>query len=316
MKTETRQRLPRFKRTWSEELAFRLQDRDREILKWVYDCRLLTSRQINRLVSGSDQWILRRLQRLFHHGYLDRVKTASFNEVYTYGIGNKGIDELVLRYAGIDRGKADWTTNNREVKERHVAHTLMAANFRVALTLAVQERPETKIITWIPDGGIKEKVGFREERKGKEGEASAVKRELPVNPDGFIAIEDQGDELFFMPEFDRSSMTDKRFFEKLRGFWHWWKQGGHRSLAWSYWNDQGQYIHRAGINNFRVVTLTKSEERAENLRRMAKHVDDKRSGSDMFLFASEERFDPGKPASILAPIWQTPKDNTWHSLLE
>ena len=278
----------------------RPQERDREIMKWVYDCRLLTSRQINRLVSGSDQWILRRLQRLFHHGYLDRVRTPSYNEAFVYGIGNKGMAELALRYADVSRGKADWTSNNREVGGIHIAHTLMGANFRVTLTLGVRERPGTDILTWIPDRGVKEKVVYHEKR-------------LPIEPDSFIALNNQGKELFFLPEFDRSTMTDKRFLGKLKGFWHWWKQGLHRKFVWGYRDAEGRSIRREGIGNFRVPTVTLSEERADNLRRVAKQVG---GGQGMFLFTSQERFNPDDPASIFMPIWQTPKDDTWHSLLE
>ena len=49
-----------------------LTDRDTEILRAVNRHRFLRSHQIVELIGGSRQQILRRLQALYHHGYLER----------------------------------------------------------------------------------------------------------------------------------------------------------------------------------------------------------------------------------------------------
>ena len=48
-------------------LPLYLTARDREILKCVFDCRILTADDIQHLIPGSDQQILRRLQKLTGH---------------------------------------------------------------------------------------------------------------------------------------------------------------------------------------------------------------------------------------------------------
>src|SRR5271166_1925834 len=64
-------RRPRFRRV-EEPPPFQLTARDVAILHAVARYRFLSSTLIIRLIGGSAQQILRRLQLLFHHGYLDR----------------------------------------------------------------------------------------------------------------------------------------------------------------------------------------------------------------------------------------------------
>jgi len=68
-------RFPRFKRSPAVN-PIRLTERDQDILRHVRRHRFLLSDHIQALVPGSRQQILRRLQRLFHHGYLDRPRVA------------------------------------------------------------------------------------------------------------------------------------------------------------------------------------------------------------------------------------------------
>jgi len=289
---ETRKtRLPRYQRT-PGEMSVRLQDRDREILKLVYDYRFLSSRQIQRLVAGSDQLILRRLQKLFHAGYLDRIKTTN-NDVMLYALGNKGADELTL-FTDFDRGRIDWASKNREAGERYLLHIRMIGNFRETLTLAMRKRPETSLISWKTEGRIADDVVVE---MGGERTIKAA-----IIPDSFFTLQDQGDELYYFLEADRSTMTNERFLQKMKNYWQYWKSGKHKT--------------QLGIENFRVLTVTKSEERKENLRRITKEADERKAGSSMFLFASEQKFTPEDPQTLFAPIWQSSKDETQIALLE
>lgn len=68
-------RLPRFTRAKaSHRPPIALQGRDLELLRTVYEYRLLSTPQLLKLFENeSRDWIYRRLQRLFHHGYLNRI---------------------------------------------------------------------------------------------------------------------------------------------------------------------------------------------------------------------------------------------------
>ena len=97
-------------------------------------------------------------------------------------------------------------------------------------------------------------------------------------------------------------MTNARFFRKMRAYWNYWKQSGH-TLKYD-------------INSFRVLTLTKSIQRAENLREVTKLADDRQEGTLMFWFTSEKNYRLEEPGSVLRSIWQTPVDDTRHSILD
>ena len=111
--TPFRRRLPRFTRAKrSHRPPIALQDRDLELLRTVADYRLISTPQFLRLFEGeSRDGIYRKLQRLFHHGYLDRIGTNP-NAPLLYGLGQRGADVL-----GVSRRK--------EVSDPYVDHQLM-----------------------------------------------------------------------------------------------------------------------------------------------------------------------------------------------
>jgi len=63
-------RLPRFSRVPDSISPMLLTPRDAEIVRLVARHRFLRSTHIISLAGGSPQQLLRRMQLLFHHGYL------------------------------------------------------------------------------------------------------------------------------------------------------------------------------------------------------------------------------------------------------
>ena len=100
---------------------------------------------------------------------------------------------------------------------------------------------------------------------------------MVVIPDGFFTIKHKGRNYHFFLEADRSTMTSKRYLRKLRAYWLFWKTGGLQ--------------RKFSIPRFRVLTLTTSEKRKDNLRALARLADNGRRGSPMFLFTCEKSFD-------------------------
>jgi len=297
MKTK---RAPKFKRRPEEVGGLRLQERDIEIVRLVQDYRFLNSDQIKALIDGSEQKILRRLQKLFHHGFLDRpLSQIAYplmgTQKMVYALGDKGADLLAEKF-GIDRGKIKWNEKNKEVKDRHIQHTLMISNFRICLELALKNLPGTNLLFWEKESPkeLKDYVYIRD-LQGREIRA-------PIVPDGFFGIEDPKGKAYFFLEADQSTMTNARILKKMKAYWNWWKQGRH--------------TEKFGIKAFRVLTITKTEKRKENLRGITKKADDRQRGSLMFWFTSEKKYSLQKPESILESIWQTAKDDSFHNLLE
>ncbi len=69
------------------------------------------------------------------------------------------------------------------------------------------------------------------------------------------------------------------------------------------------------IPRFRLLTLTLTDRRKETLRRLARQADDKERGSPLFLFGCEKSYNLEEPDKVLQAMWQTPIEESYHSLL-
>jgi hypothetical protein len=69
------------------------------------------------------------------------------------------------------------------------------------------------------------------------------------------------------------------------------------------------------MKGFRVLTVTLSEERKQNLRRIAAEVDAQGRGLNMFWFACEKSY-RARPEDILSAIWQTPQSESFKRIGE
>lgn len=273
---------------------------DPQIIKLVYDYRFANSEQIAVGLGRSNQVVLRRLQKLFHWGYLDRIdpreKRKDRSEKYAYALWQEGVTVLV-NHCGIDRAKIRWERERNEVKNFFLRHTLMVSQFRACLTAALREHPEAKLIFWIREDPqeLRDSVYFRD---------GFQKKKLPIVPDGYFGMEYPEGKMYFFLEADRSTTTDARFLNKMKAYWLWYKQGG-----------QTRKFH---INSFRVFTITETSQRMSNLLRMSQKADDRQTGAYMFWFTTEDSFNLENPQSILEPIWKTNVigDEKLHSILE
>lgn len=273
----------------------RLIRKDIELLKDVADYRFLDSHQIRLLHPGGKSYRQRRLQWMFHAKLLDRpgAQTPAFGfrprRHHIYALGNKGADVLFQEHPEL-RGRINWQQKNRELKDKYLWHTIMVTDFRVCLTLALKNHKRAALVSWKQGKDVKDYVRLN-------GGARAT-----VEPDGLFTLKDQGDLIHFCLEADRSTMDHQKFLRKLKAYWKWWKEGGPSK--------------KFNIKRFRVLTVTKSEERAEQLRQLARQVDEKQQGSEMFWFACEKQYHFTKPTTILEPVWRTPKNDMHHHLLE
>src|SRR5579884_2920507 len=130
-------RLPRFKRK-KQFTPLLLTERDRELIRLVHRHRFLRSSHISSLISGSGQQILRRLQLMYHHGFLERPHQQT--EYYgkpgsrhiVYGSGDKA--RRVLREIG--ESPKYWGRKNRYVGRVYLEHALSVSDVMVAIELA------------------------------------------------------------------------------------------------------------------------------------------------------------------------------------
>ena len=274
----------------SKAVPLKLQPRDIELLRDIAEFRFLNTPQILALHPGGARNLMRRLSALFEHGYLDRPlrqKTARLSSTHlVYSLGRKGAEVLIAN-------PQEREGVYRRVKENEqtlplIAHSLMISQFRVCLMVALRKRSEVKLIRWIQGNDLK----------------SALKRHgetPPLVADAFFVLETPERKYPCFLEADRATMTQERFVNKLRMYWR--------------HNREESFKKSLGITNFRVLTITPNEGRAENLRRAAKDADDTRKGSLMYLFLSETRYNTEAPEALLDVVWKSPKDDTPQSVI-
>lgn len=288
--TRTSGRKPRFKRVPVENIV--LTERDIGILRHVFRHRFLRSSHIAALIGGSRQMILRRLQLLYHHGYLDRPMEQLLSYHYegskplAYGLGNKGADVLA-RDADIPRGKINWTAKNKAAGPIFLEHTLLIADVMVAIEAACQQHGRVRIIE--PDEILAQAPEATRRKRNPLGwqvdlAGQGEHHRLGVIPDKFFGLHyldrpEGRNRAYFCLEADRATMPVMRtnlrqtsFYRKLLAYYETWNRGLHTELY--------------NIKNFRVLTVTSSADRVRNLIE-ANRAATLGKGSKVFLFGDE-----------------------------
>lgn len=304
-------RLPRFRRVETPP-PFQLTPRDFAILYAVARFRFLSSTLIIRVAGGSPQQILRRLQLLFHHGYLDRptVQVAQLahvfdfgNRPFIYGLGRLGAHALAE--AGVPlKDRLDWTTKNARATALFLAHTVETADTMIAFELACREAGAPKLIDhhdllpYLPEETRKEDAPFHARVTIRTARESL---KIGVIPDRVFSLAFEGrTRLNFALELDRGTMDIRSkqlagkssFRRKLLGYHQLWKEGQHTA--------------RWGFKAFRVLTVTPSEKRIENMIAVQKEIVGEQ-GSNLFLFTTPKRLQEKSP---LADVWLSGKGET------
>jgi len=298
-------RLPRFNRAPSVA-PIQLTERDREIIRLVHRYRFLRSAQITALMADNSQQLLRRLQLLYHHGYLERPRAQldyyhrGGSRPIVYGIGNKGA-VFLKRERGAYFQKLSWGEKNRSVGRIFLEHALLVSGIMVTLELACRKRDGIRLLT-------ETELTGKDERPF-QWKVNLHGRKLGVVPDRVFALEfrDQSgkpDRAIFFLEADRATMPVVRknllqtsFYRKMLAYATTWSQSLHRTLF--------------AFHRFRVLTVTTSAARVKSLVEACSKL---KRGQGLFLFGDRSALE--ESADILSPIWQTGRPGETGTLLK
>lgn len=295
-------RLPRFKRS-PHAAPLRITDRDHEIVRLVHRHRFIRSRHIVALIGGSPQQVLRRLQSLYHHGYLERPR-AQIDSYHkggsrhiAYGVGNKG-GKLI----GSPLRPVSWGEKNRAVGRMFLEHTLLVSDVMATIELACRKAG----IRFLHDHELLPADLLRPLR-WKVSIGNGAK--LSVVPDRVFAIEHPNasgvpHRAYFFLEADRGTMPVTRsnpaqssFHRKLLAYEATWAQSLHKSTF--------------GFPRFRVITVTQSAARVQSLLDACAKL---QRGHGLFLFADNSVLNA--PDSILGSVWKSGPQGIASSLLD
>lgn len=272
-------------------------DRDREIIRLVHRHRFLRSIHITALASGSRQQILRRLQLLYHHNYLERPREqveyfmAGGSRHIVYGLGGKAAEAL-------GRSAKSWGKKNRYVGRIFLAHALLVSDVMVALELACRISGRAKLIH---EDEIGQGKPFRWSLTGKDG------TKLSAFPDRVFALEYEAqgkkERAVFFLEADRATMpverrnlTQTSFFRKMLAYGATWEQSVHKD--------------RFGFSRFRVLTVTTSADRVNSLANACSKLE---RGHGLFVFGEKSILE--SPDILSAALWLTGRAGESASLL-
>ena len=281
-------RLPRFKRV-ATVAPIRLTERDHKIIRLIHRHRFLRSHQIIALIGGSAQNLSRRLQWLFHHGYLERPRAQlqyyerSGSQTFAYGLGNKSGSLLQLN-------PASWSDKNRGVGRMYLAHALLVSDVMVSLELACRQHGIRLLhedeLNLPVEAPLHWRVKIRDGTK------------LGVIPDRVFALEynnqnGQVQRIYYFLEADRGTMPVVReklaqssFYRKLLAYEATWANKVHQ--------------RHLGIPRFRVLTVTTSAARVKSLLDACSRL---QRGHGLFLFADQSVMQ----RDLLTAVWRCGK---------
>lgn len=277
----------------------RLTKRDVQIVQTVSTYRLLSSTQIEALLFQSDKprgrqsSCQRRLQLLYHHGYLDRLRMpvilgeGRFPHVYV--LDQTGAT-LVAATLGIDRAEVGWRPHHNLLESPFIFHTLAINDVRVVVTLLAQ-KGHFEVVEWIDEASFratKEKVPFR--MRGVQ-----VVRNYP---DGYfrLTLPHQTQTAHFFLEVDQGTMSLTRWKEKVQ--------------AYAEFRARGLAQHHFDTRNFRVLAVTTTTQRLSNLKRASEQA-----GADHFFwFTTQAQVDIWNPGQLLQPIWSVATQDSYQVL--
>lgn len=299
---ETRRRRPRFQRAETAP-RFQITTRDVEIIRQVARHRFLRSTHLFQLIGGSPQKISERLGPLYHAGFLDRPRSQLEYHVrgggsapLVYALGKRGAQLLKIQ-DGLDNADVDWARKNHKTGREFILHTLAVADLRVALTVACREckgysvQEPDELLAAAPEETQRARSPWlwRVKVQHKGG-----MREIGLLPDYvFALILPDGRRRPFVVEIDRGTMPVERTTldqsSMLRKF-----------LAYEGGRKQSLHTSRFGWQNFRVLVVTASAERATSMSALIARTDEIKN-SPLFLFTEQRSM---TNESLFAVVWQ------------
>lgn len=251
--------------------------RDKIVIHQIARFRFLRSTQIVRLVSGAPDKIVRRLQALYHHGWLDRPRCQieyfhrGGSRPLVYGLSGRGAS-LMRREFGMSFGGMVWSGKKGCVGRLFLDHTLMVADILIAVQLACGEHaPDRKFVSSeeLEENCAREDA-FRWSVSIDGGLAGLV-------PDGVFGIETR----------DQTGATCRVvcFLEADRGTMPIHRRDNHQSsigrklAAYSALWKNGDFEKRFGTKRFAVFIVTTGKTRAG---KMNEALSSLRSGKGLF----------------------------------
>lgn len=237
-----------------------LTHRDQDVIRFVARFRFLRSTHLRDLIGGPSAQLLRRLQVLYHHGWLDRPRCQidyfhkRGSTPIAYCLGSRGASYM-RRELDTPFSKMVWSREGRDVGRYFLDHALMIGDVLVAIERACRGdagmrrfvAPESLAASQVSGDPFRWSVELNGKRVG-------------LVPDGVFGLTDEAGCLHIVfLEADRGTMPITRRGNHLSSISR--KLSAYAAL----WRT-GRFAARFGTNRFTVLMVTPGEPRAESIR--------------------------------------------------
>jgi Replication-relaxation len=286
---------------------FRLTSRDLNILVNLARLRLASGEQLAALDGGSHQNVTRSLLALWENEYVERLLGQVERRVLykgsfplIYGLTRPGA--WLLRKHGHDvrRRLLYETDKQRRAGWRFIEHRVDISEFMVRMELACRDRSELELVERreIVDKAPKTARDQRVRLTAKV-RIDGTHQLLSVDPDEFFGLRNvsNGQVTYFMFERDRGEMPIHRRKDKDQTFF------AKKMMTYLEANRVGEHVSELGIPNFRVLTVTATPERVQQMIEAQREISGGR-GSNIFVFIDDASLLASNP---LDALWLTGK---------
>lgn len=222
--------------------GFQFNERDAEIVHYVYQLRVATIDHLAALTNRSHKALERRLPKLRDERYLVCLKPRPHKGLYV--IGPESVPVLVEGgYAPHEL--AEKRRRETEWKDLMIPHALLVSSIHTKLLL-LSRRGSITLEHWQHD----EPSLWDSVETPNDGK-------LPIRPDAYFILRPAGrptekNERHFFLEADVGTMSHARIAQKIK--------------AYAAYHQQQRHVAKFGMDYFHVAVVTQTKVRAENLR--------------------------------------------------
>ena len=242
------------------------------ILKHLHTHRFLTTSLVIALDQRSDRIVKNRLRKLYDGHYIDKPpqqlefykSPGDGNRDHIYALDNKGA-RLLVENKFIELRRFEYPKLNARAKNYYIEHTLLEAEFMVALELTVQKRDDVRIVSEdeifakAPSATRNLPRPFTWQRELTFEEDTFSRGVKPDKVFGlhFLDRPEGENTMYFFLEADRGTETPvganlkRSYFGKM--------------LVYARTHLDGFHTERFGIPNFRMLTFTTKQTRVNYL---------------------------------------------------
>lgn len=286
---------------------FRITERDLNLLGNLARYRLASGEQLAILDGGSPQNVSRALLALWENNYVERLLGQVKQRVLykgsfplIYGLSRPGA--WLLRKHGYDvSGRLLYQTDKqRRAGWRFIEHRVYITEFMIRLELACRQRSDIALIDRREIFNTAPKTQKdRRVRLIVKVRIDGTHRLLSVDPDELFGLRllDSERASYFMLERDRGEMPVHRRSSKDQTYY------AKKMLAYHEANRVEEHVQELGLPSFRVLTVTTSRSRVDQMIEAQREMTDGR-GSNLFLFIDDASLINGDP---LGAVWTTGK---------